>query len=345
MAAYLEQDFSWEMCSISIEYGVDSYSTPQVCAFALELLEAGILTEDDFPGMPSDTRGRFFWLVEKIARREGIGDILANGVSLAARHIGKGAEAYDHNTVKNFEQVPIKLVKLNPVYFLMTATGEKMTITQIEGSFPQNPLPTIEQRQNFVDKWYAVPNEKFKEYFLSWEKKDRISIEAACEVAGWNEIMHYIDDISGLCGFLSSFRGQFGQRPDLPTENKPVYHIHSIPPLISLVTGMDIGEDRLWRMARRTRTLVRAINARRGLRREDDKVPPTHWMLRDPELEEKLMDGYYKYQGWNNDGIPTKETLEELELGYVSEDLIRRGILTDSEGAPAKETPVTVGKK
>ena len=97
MAAFQELDFSYDILGIAQEYGVDSYSTPQVMAFALELREAGILSDKDFPGMPEDTRGRFFYLLEKIVRREGIGDVLANGVSHAARQIGNGAEAFDHN--------------------------------------------------------------------------------------------------------------------------------------------------------------------------------------------------------------------------------------------------------
>ncbi len=40
-----------------------------------------------------------------------------------------------------------------------------------------------------------------------------------------------------------------------------------------------------------------------------------------PELEEQLLDAYYKFKGWNNDGVPTKETLEALDLGYIAEDL------------------------
>ena len=89
--------------------------------------------------------------MEKIVRREGIGDILANGVYWAARQIGKGAEAFDHNTMKKFEQVPIKLGTVNYPYFLMYATGEKMNITQTEGSYPQIPIADKEERQQFVD--------------------------------------------------------------------------------------------------------------------------------------------------------------------------------------------------
>ena len=148
--------FTYEILGVAQEYGLDSYSTPQVIAFALELYEAGILTDKDLPGMPADSGDRFFYLLEKIVRREGIGDILADGVYWAARRIGKGAEKYDHNTTKKFEQLPIKLGKVNPAYFLMIATGEKMSITQIEGSFPQDPLPTMEEREAFVKKWDAV---------------------------------------------------------------------------------------------------------------------------------------------------------------------------------------------
>src|SRR5512140_2309550 len=134
MAVLMELDFTYEILGVAQEYGLDSYSTPQVIAFALELLEAGILTDKDFPDMPADSRGRFFYLLEKIVRREGIGDVLADSISAAAKTIGNGAEAFDHNTTKKFEQLPIKLGKLNPAYFLMIATGEKMSITQTEGS-------------------------------------------------------------------------------------------------------------------------------------------------------------------------------------------------------------------
>ena len=73
-------------------------------AFALELYEAGILTDRDMAGMPSDKGERFYWLLERIVRREGIGDVLANGTYWAAKQIGKGAEAYAHNNVKKHEQ-------------------------------------------------------------------------------------------------------------------------------------------------------------------------------------------------------------------------------------------------
>jgi aldehyde:ferredoxin oxidoreductase len=323
MAAFKELDFSYEILGEAQEYGLDSYSTPQVIAFALELYDAGILTDADMPGLPEDSGDRFFYLMEKIVRREGIGDVLADGVYWAARRIGKGAEAYDHNTTKKFEQLPIKLGKVNPAYFLMIATGEKMSITQIEGSFPQDPLPTMEERQAFVDKWDAVPDDKFKDYFLKWEKRNLMSNQAFCDIVDWNEAMHYIDDSIGLCGFVSSFRGQFG--------GDIAYHINNIPEFIEFATGFKMDKAKLWKAFQRIRTLVRAVNVRRGLRRKDERPPEDHWAVRDEEMEQKLLDDYYEFKGWNNEGIPIKKTLDELGLEFVSEDFVKRGILTGSD--------------
>ena len=335
MAAMSDLDFGLRIAQRATEYGVDAFSTPQVMAFALELYEAGILTEQDMPGMPSDTEGRFFWLLDRIVRREGIGDVLANGTYWAAQHIGKGAEEYAHNNIKKHEQLPLKLGMLNPIYFLMYCTGEKANITQIEGQFPQAPFPTREEREEFVKDWVQVPDEKFKQYFLDWDPRGERSnpyyptIEASCEIVDWQETMHYIDDATGICTGLSSF------------PLKPPYHIHNLPRVISFATGMDIDEAGLWEIAKRNRTLLRAINVRRGLRRKDERPPEDHWKKRFPELEAKLLDEYYKFKGWNNQGIPTKETLDELGLDYVSEDLERRETLKNEKSQGNKVRPGT----
>jgi benzoyl-CoA reductase subunit BamB len=332
MAAMSDLNFGLTIAQRATEYGVDGFSTPQVMAFALELYENGILTDDDMPGMPSDNDERFYWLLDRIVRREGIGDILANGTYWAAKEIGNGADEYAHNNIKKHEQLPLKLSMLNPIYFLMYATGEKINITQIEGQFPQAPFPTREEREAFVKDWFQVPDEKFKQYFLDWELRGENSIpyyptvEMCCDIVDWQEKMHYIDDALGMCAGLSSF------------PLKPPYHIHNYPKFISAGAGIDMDEAKLSQAAKRYRTLVRAVNIRRGMRRKDDKPPKNHWKKRFPELEKELLDTYYKFKGWNNDGIPTKASLQELDLDYVSEDFIQRGILTDGEDTPSKET-------
>jgi benzoyl-CoA reductase subunit BamB len=332
MAAFSDLEFGLSIAQRATEYGVDGFSTPQVMAFALELYENGILTDDDFPGMPSDNEGRFYWLLDRIVRREGIGDVLANGTYWAAKEIGKGAEEYAHNTIKKHEQLPLKLSMLNPIYFLMYATGEKINITQIEGQFPQAPFPTMEEREAFVKDWFQVPDEKFKQILLDWELRGEKSmpyyptVEMCCDIVDWQEKMHYIDDALGMCAGLSSF------------PLKPPYHIHNYPKFISAGAGVDMNEEKLTQTIKRYRTLVRAINIRRGMRRKDEKPPEDHWKKRFPELEKELLDTYYKLKGWNDDGIPMKESLHELGLDYVFEDFEKRGIYSDSRAAPSKET-------
>ena len=329
MAAMTDDlEFGFEIAGRAQEYGVDGYTTPQVMAFAVELYENGILTEQDLPGFPSRNEERFFYLLDKIVRREGIGDVLANGVYRAARQIGKGAEAFDSNTIKMQEQIPIKLGMLNPIYYIMWSTGEKVNITQIEGQLPQAPFPTKELREDFVSDWIQVPTgkeERFKRFILEWGDEDKKlpfwpPIDLVCELVEWQETMHYIDDATGICAGLSSF------------PLKPPYHIHNLPPIISAATGMDMDEDRLWEIAKRNRNLLRAVNVRRGLRRKDERPPQDHWKKRFPEFEAQVQDEYYKFKGWNKEGIPTKETLDKLGLNYVSEDLERRGILTNEKG-------------
>ncbi|MHB8829741.1 MAG: aldehyde ferredoxin oxidoreductase family protein [Syntrophales bacterium] len=321
MGAMADLEFGFQIAQRATEYGVDAFSAPQTMAFAVELYEAGILTDQDMPGFPADNKERFYWLLEKIVRREGIGDILANGTYWAAQQIGKGAEAYAHNNIKKHEQLPLKLGMLNPIYFLMYSTGEKIGITQIEGQFPQAPFDTKEAREEFVKDWFQVPDEKFKQYFLDWEPRGENSnpyyptVEMSCEIVDWMEKMHYIDDALGVCAGLSSF------------PLKPPYHMHNYPLFISAATGIDVDEAKLSQIARRNRTLLRAINIRRGLRRADEKPPEDHWKKRFPELEEQLRDEYYKFKGWNSQGIPTKESLHELAMDFVSEDLERRGII------------------
>ena len=332
MAAMSNLDFGMRIAQRATEYGVDGYSTPQVMAFALELYEDGILTDADMSGMPNENEERFHWLLDRIVRREGIGDVLANGTHWAAKQIGKGADAYAHNNIKKHEQLPLKLSMLNPIYFLMYCTGEKMNITQIEGQFPQAPFPKREHREKFVKDWFQVPDDRFKQYFLDWEPRGENSmpyyptVEMTCDIVDWQERMHYIDDALGMCTGLSSFH------------IKPPYHIHNIPKFMSAGAGIEMDEAKLSQAAKRYRTLVRAFNIRRGLRRTDEKPPDDHWKKRFPELEEELLDAYYKFKGWNNEGIPTEESLQELELDYVSEDLVKRGILTDSENAPSQKT-------
>jgi aldehyde:ferredoxin oxidoreductase len=144
------------------------------------------------------------------------------------------------------------------------------------------------------------------------------TVDMSVDIVDWQEMMHYIDDALGVCAGLSSF------------PLKPPYHIHNYPKMISAATGIDMTKMPQ-ESIRKEPEPVRAVNVRRGLSREDEKPPEDHWKKRFPELEAQLLDAYYKFKGWNMDGIPTKETLQNLNLGYVAEDLEQRGIIKDGQ--------------
>jgi aldehyde:ferredoxin oxidoreductase len=113
--------------------------------------------------------------------------------------------------------------------------------------------------------------------------------------------------------------------------------MNNIPQMISHATGMDMDKERLWKTFQRIRTLVRAVNVRRGLRRKDERPPEDHWALRDEAYEQALLTKYYTFKGWNSEGIPTRQTLERLDLAYAADDLERRGILTAGASVGACE--------
>ena len=75
-------------------YGMDAISTGVIAAFAMDCYENGILTKKDLDGIEANfgNSEALIQLIEKIGKREGIGDILAEGVRIAAKKIGKGAE-------------------------------------------------------------------------------------------------------------------------------------------------------------------------------------------------------------------------------------------------------------
>ena len=110
----------------------------------------------------------------------------------------------------------------------------------------------------------------------------------------WNEAMHYIDDSTGLCGFVSSFRGQFG--------GGVAYHMNNIPQMISHATGMEMDKERLWKTFQRIRTLVRAVNVRSGLRRKDERPPEDHWAVRDEAVRTGTARPVLRVQGLEQRG-------------------------------------------
>ena len=156
--------------------------------------------------------------------------------------------------------------------------------------------------------------------------------EARCQIMSYSDEQYTISDALGICQWWT---GKWGVPP-------PITGRAMFADLMSYATGLDIDEAELTRIAKRNISLIRSYNVREGLRRKDDaipeyaftKEPPAYFIdlmkrdLRklDRNLFNKQIDRWYQLKGWDNDGIPTKETLEELGLEDVYRELERRGI-------------------
>ncbi|MBC8228332.1 aldehyde ferredoxin oxidoreductase family protein [bacterium] len=82
-----------ELCGA---YGLDTIGVGTIIAFAMDCFENGIITENDTDGIQLNfgNADAMVKMVEMIAKRQGIGDLLAEGVKRAAEKIGKGASEF-----------------------------------------------------------------------------------------------------------------------------------------------------------------------------------------------------------------------------------------------------------
>jgi aldehyde:ferredoxin oxidoreductase len=121
-----------------------------------------------------------------------------------------------------------------------------------------------------------------------------------------------IGDALGICRFVTKWLS-----PGLLGFNE-------FTEAVNAVTGYDFTPERLMEVGERIYNLERLFLIREGLGRKDDSVPerfhePWQYGFQkgsciEKEKFEKLLDEYYQEHGWDEKGIPTKETLERLEL-------------------------------
>lgn len=325
----VDLDYALKFYSLCRKYGLDDISLPYCIAFAIDLYQKGILTTEDTDGMRLEWRNAevVFSLVEKITRREGIGDVLASGAYRAAQQIGKGAEDYVYH-VKKLELLPVDYSG-RPIYALPQAISDKADRTRaLSGtSLMVWRLLKKEDREAYLNSvfWGYPKDRDFEKYFLADYDPTGVDYEGLCQFAAYDEETLHLVDASGCCFFWQMLLGW------PPISNRPL-----VADLISCATGMDIDETGATEIARRIANLVRAYNVRAGMKRKDDSIPkiffeksriaPHHQF--DRALFNQWIDRYYQIRGWNSDGIPTKETLDKLGLDYVRQDLERREILT-----------------
>jgi len=319
----VDLNFNIKCYHLCEKYGMDSISTANLVGFAIDLYEKGILSKHDTHGMHLESGNRevALSLIDKIALRDGIGDILANGVYEASRIIGGGAEQYAYH-VKKQEMI---LYAPHPYTALCGAVSDKADPTRVEASLPQNYIRRPREfKEEYLKSGYFHYPKEFEKYFLADFDSIGEKYDWHAQFASYDTDRYGLADCSGLCVFGTGFW------PYNPIQQDD--HVN----LISYATGIDMDEKAAVKIAKRVALLTRSYNVISGIRRKDDTLPKKFFHYSPPPPRKKIdlrflnkgIDRYYELRGWNNEGIPSKEELNRLELNDVKEELEKRGILS-----------------
>ncbi|MBN2467342.1 MAG: aldehyde ferredoxin oxidoreductase family protein [Deltaproteobacteria bacterium] len=279
------------------ELGLDTISAGVTIGFAMELSEKGLLTSGDTGGMDITfgSHQAMLALLRMMAYREGIGDLLADGVKAAAQRIGNGADRYAMH-IKGLElpAYDVRGAKAHGVNYATAYSGADHN----RGYAPQEifgmPIP------------YAV---------------DRLSIEGKGKLAKWNQdIQTALADCPTICSFTALMA--------LLEHGAEI-----VARLMEGVTGLVYTPEEILRVGERVNNLARAFNVREGFTRKDDTLPerlmtepipdgPSKGQLISKEDLNRMLDEYYTARGWNlTTGAPTRGKLTELGIGYVADAL------------------------
>nr|MDO8082778.1 aldehyde ferredoxin oxidoreductase family protein [Candidatus Freyarchaeota archaeon] len=271
------------------QLGIDTISAGNIVAFAMECYERGILTKKDTEGLELNwgNSEALVKLVEKMGMKEGIGKLLSEGVRSASQKIGKGSEEFAMH-VKGLE-TPMHEPKGYKGLGLGYATSNR-------GACHLRPEPQMIEMMGV-----ARPELGF----------DRVS--GTYEVEGKGQVIKGLQDYKTtldslvLCSFIYDMY---------------IYLPDALAKMVTAVTGYDFEIGELVKVGERIFNLQRLFNVREGLLRKDDTLPkrfleekttkgPTAGQV--VELE-PMLNEYYTVRGWNEEGIPTKEKISELEL-------------------------------
>jgi aldehyde:ferredoxin oxidoreductase len=277
------------------ELGLDTISTGNSIGFAYELFEKGIITTKDTGGLvlKYGDPEPMLKLIEKIANRDGIGDILAEGVKRAAERIGKGSADYAMH-VKGLEMPGYepRSLKALGMHYALNNSGANHCYGY-SGQELGNPRPRLLDAAADDGKGDVV---KYNQDYVA-----AVELVNACLFPANNLELFGLELIANM---LVAALGEtkFGSADYLEHVGEKVYN------------------------------LERCFNIKEGFSRKDDTLPkrmytePLQGGLRDGEVIRKpdvIINEYYEARGWDKNGIPTKATLKRLGLEEIDKEIAK----------------------
>ena len=290
-----------ELCNI---YGLDTISTGGVIQWAMECHQRGLEFDRDGLDLSWGNGETMVELIHRIANREGLGDLLADGTKRAAETLGQGSDEWAIQA-KGLEQsrVETRAAYSYALAFAVNPRGPDHLMTETLAEFGLSPEMVEVIEKITGDKKYATPN----------------TTEKRPEIVRWHEDVYAVTDALGLCAFTST--AQYYMTPELMAD------------LFSAATGIPSDEETIMRLGRKIVNMERAFNTREGATRADDVLPkrlattvledaPGDLDINSPEVMDPMLDRYYEMHGWDvATGRPTRETLESLDLSSWADEL------------------------
>lgn len=271
-------------------YGFDAIGAGVVVGFAMDCYEKGLLTKEDMDGIEAKfgNHEALVQLIEKMGKREGIGDVLAEGVKFAAEKIGKGAEKLAQH-IKGVEVTGYDLRALKTAA-LGYAVSFRGADHNRHGSYGVDIKGT-------VDRFKA---EKGRGKIVR-EIEDLYTIIDSLIVCKFGRGTYYkgFEDLAKLYSLVTGF--------DVTAEEMRLTgeRINNVARLFNIREGLGRKDDTLpWKVMNQP---------------IPDEGPSKGSYVTQEELD-LLLDDYYEVRGWTREGIPTLEKLKELgmeEFAYI----------------------------
>ena len=296
-----------ELCN---NYGIDTITMGGLAAYLFESAEKGLITPEVTDGMSlgfGDPEA-LLWLIERVARRDGIGDILAEGFEAAVEHFGKGTAAYAINVKNN--GLAVHMAQVKPSQALMYAVcpigpdhmSSEHDWLLTNDSEARKGLGILKSAQSASAEQSGIR-----------EASDSFELDKV-RMTVYSQYFYSLLDTLCLCMFCWGPGNLFNYR--------------ELEDLLVYTTGWECTLWELMKAGERRVNMMRQLNAKRGFAREHDRLPerlsealpdgPAKGKRVDSEAFAKMLEQYYSLMGWDEkSGNPTEAKLLELGLEWT----------------------------
>ncbi len=285
--------------------GLDADFTAGMIAWAFECYERGLLTEQETDGLELEwgNAEAFIELTEKLAYREGIGDILAGGPIEAAKKVGKGSEYYLRHVKGQPSVEPFRI----PKGWALAVATSPVAGRHLRGA--------------------TLGSGRFGPKGASFEAD---VYEDQAKYVYWQGLTKEIEDLIGICVYVGTWSGAHA------------LEVSDYAALMNSALGLKLSEQDLMRIGRQGRNLEKAFNTLHTDMGRADDLPPRRCMeepvksgpyqgyVCDREKWDEMLDEFYGLQGWDiKTGLQTRQGLEALEMHDIAKRLEAAGRLVD----------------